>query len=875
MIPDRSILVPRSSPDYKVKDNVKLINIKELSASIAFFFALLLFLGTAAYFSTELLREDYQKRAHLLNAQLLSEQIDHLLKVRLRVVKAVAGSRLVKNVLAGKENPQSAKIRLLLNTAKDVSHSDIIYIINNRGIAISSTDIKGFSLIGYDYAFRPYFRHAMAGKVAIFPALGAVTKIRGLHLSAPIYDDSGQSILGVATLKINIDTIEELLKKRKGRTVLISPDSVIFSSNYPEWLYHSFEKISPQVLQQLGRTKQFGDHKIRLLNLDLSKDSVKLEGEKYFVAQTPLPISGWRILSLEKENRAIPLPPFYSYILSIALGVTFCLATLVFYLWKNIRHRNKVKIMLQYAEQRYSDIVKNAVMGIFQSTPEGKFVDANPAMAALLDFQNPDQLINAVGSIGEEIYTDPKNRELFYQILQDNRQVSNFETQLFRRDGKAIWVSLSGRIAYKPESEDRYLEGFCMDISDKRAAEEALQRERDIFSLVMQTSPVGIVMIDSGMEITFANPRAEEILTLEPSGAESPVYRKPVWRIKNADGSEIEKEDLPAIKLATTRGLVRNKRIGLEWPDGRLVVISLNMAPVYDHSGNIESIVAAFQDISEKIKQEKDAALRQEQLFLADRMAAMGVLTSGVAHEINNPNTFIHSNAQMLADSWREASIILDEYYNENGEFFIGGLPYTRFRETLPGICSHILEGSQRITRIIKELRDYSRNESTELTISVDINKVIKSAQILLSNMIKKSTHNFVLDLAEDIPPIRGYFQRLEQVVVNLVQNSCQALPEEKSGIFISTHCDRVNGKVVLICRDEGIGILRQDLKRVMDPFFTTKRDSGGTGLGLAISSTIVRELNGKIELQSEPGKGTTVTLEFPVGDQAAGDESK
>jgi C4-dicarboxylate-specific signal transduction histidine kinase len=241
----------------------------------------------------------------------------------------------------------------------------------------------------------------------------------------------------------------------------------------------------------------------------------------------------------------------------------------------------------------------------------------------------------------------------------------------------------------------------------------------------------------------------------------------------------------------------------------------------------------------------------------------MGVLASGVAHEINNPNTFIHSNAQFLSDAWAEAQIIMDEYYKENGDFIISGLPYSKIKEKLPVISFRILEGSRRIARIIKELKNYSRNDDFLVREQIDVNKVIKSALILLGNMIKKTTQNFTLDLKEDIPPVMGSFQRLEQVIVNIVQNACQAIVDGNETLSVSSFYNKSDEKVVIICKDEGIGIPEKNLKRIQDPFFTTKRDSGGTGLGLSISSTIVQELGGSLDIQSENGRGTIVTLEF------------
>ena len=242
-------------------------------------------------------------------------------------------------------------------------------------------------------------------------------------------------------------------------------------------------------------------------------------------------------------------------------------------------------------------------------------------------------------------------------------------------------------------------------------------------------------------------------------------------------------------------------------------------------------------------------------------MISLGILTSGIAHEINNPNTFIMSNAELFSDAWKQASVVLDLYARENGDFLIGGLPYSRFREKAPILSYRILDGSRRIQRIVKELRDYSCLQSDNIKTSVDINEVIRSAEILLSNMIKKSTHRFELKLSTTLPKVRANFQRLEQVIINIVQNACQALPDPDRGITIMTSYDTAHDQVLVECRDEGSGIAEQDLGHVTDPFFTTKRESGGTGLGLSISSTIIRDLGGTMELSSDSGKGTTVLL--------------
>jgi polar amino acid transport system substrate-binding protein len=201
----------------------------------------------------------------------------------------------------------------------------------------------------------------------------------------------------------------------------------------------------------------------------------------------------------------------------------------------------------------------------------------------------------------------------------------------------------------------------------------------------------------------------------------------------------------------------------------------------------------------------------------------------------------------------------------ENGDFMIGGMKYTEMRGKIPVLFSGILNGSKRIMQIVEDLKHFVRKDVSETKQSVDINAVLQSAISLISNMINKSTDRFSVEYGRDLPSLTGNFQRLEQVFVNLIQNACQALKDLSKGIFVSTSCDEEMKSIVIKIRDEGIGILSENLSQITDPFFTTKHDSGGTGLGLSISSKIVEEHGGRMIFDSEIGKGTTAEIVLPV----------
>lgn len=286
-----------------------------------------------------------------------------------------------------------------------------------------------------------------------------------------------------------------------------------------------------------------------------------------------------------------------------------------------------------------------------------------------------------------------------------------------------------------------------------------------------------------------------------------------------------------------------------------------------------ESNIRLKKEISERQKAEEKSRIQQEQLIQADKMVALGTLVSGVAHEINNPNHFILSNTTLLSGVWEDAIPVLNQYMDENGDFVLGGLNYSLARDRIPFIMQNITEGSQRIKRIVRELRDFSRSLPSDMNEDVDLNKVIRSSVMLLNNMIEKSTRKFSLHLDKNIPPAKGKFQRLEQVVINLLQNACQALSNPDCGIDVCTGYNEEAGNVFFRIKDQGKGIPEENLRRIMDPFFTTKRDSGGTGLGLSVSSKIINEHGGAMIFTSEPGKGTEVLVTLPVSIIKKGDE--
>lgn len=402
------------------------------------------------------------------------------------------------------------------------------------------------------------------------------------------------------------------------------------------------------------------------------------------------------------------------------------------------------------------------------------------------------------------------------------------------------------------------------EICDARNdAEISLRESEDKFRSLTGSALDGIILMDHEGNITYWNEAATTIFGFSASEAKG----RPVHSLIDArrEGDDLTVKPLGQAEsdssfAGTVELIARNKN-----SEDVFVELSLSATTIKGHWHAIWIV----RDISERKRSEKKARHQQQQLQQADKMISLGLLVSGVAHEINNPNSIALLNVPILARSWESAKPVLDEYYEENGDFSIGGIEYSTMRDQLPRICNELEESAVRIKQIVVELKDYARQETSGQMERVDVVDVVKSAVRLTSNAIHKRTKHFETHYSSEKLMVEGNRQRLSQVVINLIQNSCEALDKPEKALVVSTRYKKDIDGVEISIRDEGSGIAPDDLKKVTDPFFTTKRTMGGTGLGLSVSAGIVKEHNGLMHFTSELGVGTEVVIVFPAFHEA------
>ncbi|MEO5377095.1 MAG: PAS domain S-box protein [Magnetococcus sp. DMHC-6] len=371
------------------------------------------------------------------------------------------------------------------------------------------------------------------------------------------------------------------------------------------------------------------------------------------------------------------------------------------------------------------------------------------------------------------------------------------------------------------------------DITLRRKAEEDLRASEAKLRSLLDHSPDIILMFNQKREVLFQNRSIRHF----PLDNLAPVYQ-----------SRFEE----LLEKIFTTGEVSS----FTFPSGDASWWEIRLAPIY-HVKCIHSVMAILTDITQQ-------RVYQAQTLRNARLASLGVLSASVAHEVNNPNNAILFNAGLLYEAWQDAVPFFKRAQREEGEFLLAGIPITEALETLPKLLMGIMRSSDRIKNIVQDLKHLSRQDKGELNQKVPMFEVIQGAISILQNQIRKNTDHFYLDTPLSSPFVQGNSQQLEQVFINVILNALQALKSRDKKIWVTITIDN-NQYVMVKVQDEGIGIDQQDLKKLTDPFFTTKLEAEGTGLGLSISHTIITNHQGVLEFESQKGVGTTVIIKLPL----------
>ena len=375
------------------------------------------------------------------------------------------------------------------------------------------------------------------------------------------------------------------------------------------------------------------------------------------------------------------------------------------------------------------------------------------------------------------------------------------------------------------------------------------------FEVILNGIPDGLTLISPDMEVVWSNKGAGLYFNRTLGSIPGEYCCKLLYNRASLC------DNCPAVSAFQTGD---NEEAVIRTPDGR--VLEVKAFPLKGQNGAIENVIMLASDITEKNR-------LMEETVRSRRLASLGELAAGVAHEINNPNALILFNSDLIRNACADILPILDVHWKNTGNFRVGSFTYEEMRQEIPCLISEMFDGASRIKRIVEDLKNFARADGPDVSERVDINEAVEASIRLVGNAIKNATDHLSVDLARSLPPFQGNVQRIEQVIVNLIMNACQALPDKSKVISISTGYDHERQACVVKVADEGVGIPKENMEHVTDPFFTTKRQLGGTGLGLSVSMRIIKDYGGGLEFLSAVNQGTIASLYLPAPQEIMRDE--
>ena len=494
-------------------------------------------------------------------------------------------------------------------------------------------------------------------------------------------------------------------------------------------------------------------------------------------------------------------------------------------------------------EARFRALFDNPALGVAMTRVGQGFLDVNERYCAMLgctrdelmarnwrDFTHPDDLERDVAGIAA--------------LLAGKIPVYESDKRYLRKDGSLLWVHVSATCARNPDGSPDLVLALALDISERKAAEEALLGSEARFRSLADQAPIGVVEVDlAETRLLYANREAAAI-----AGRSLPeLLAAPL-------GSEVHPDDVPAVREAFTRVVQTGARTSLEFrvrrPDGAERLVRVDGSLLRDAAGRPRSYLGLEVDVTEM-------RAAQQALAVRSRLEAMGTLVAGVGHEINNPLAALMAGEGLALEVTRDLLLRLRS-----------GTPPTpaeleRELEENRTILEEGLESGNRIARIVKDLAAFGRSRTTRET--VRLREVVDAA----IRWLPAAAGGPVAVEVEDrgAPDVQGLPGQLSQVVLNLLSNACRAGREGRPPRIRVRLGPGAPGTTRLEVEDDGVGMSPETLARVFDPFFTTRPagDQRGVGLGLPVCHAIVTAHGGTIAAVSELGQGSTFTLELPV----------
>jgi len=470
-------------------------------------------------------------------------------------------------------------------------------------------------------------------------------------------------------------------------------------------------------------------------------------------------------------------------------------------------------------EMRFTELFETLQEGVYFSTPEGHLLDANPALVNMLGYTEKRELL----AVEPESLNFEAGQPVLGRAVDDRGGVRTREVKLRRKDGTAAIFLDSSRAVWDTSGNIVRYQGTLVDITERRKMERQLAQQEEFRARLLESFPDLILVVDLQERYTFVSSRARDLLGYDP---------------QNMLGKKISELDDHSPELASLyHDVVSGKEVfasaeyGARHRDGNWRTMRAAGSQLVDADAKISGVIISVRDITVERKLE-------QQVVQSERLAAMGAMIGGVAHELNNPLTTIMGVSELLQD--------------------------TETNEGSRKQLAMLQQQARKAAEIVQNLTYFSRPPAPGKS-RINLVEVVERTLNLHAYSLRKN--NITVDFLKEagVPYALGDPHQLMQVFLNLIVNAEQAIRETRDKGTLRIRLGKGENSVWVSFHDDGPGIPKENLASIFDPFYTTKRPGRGTGLGLSICKSVMKEHNGSVEAANAPDGGAVFTVTLPV----------
>ncbi|MFB0521195.1 MAG: PAS domain S-box protein [Desulfatiglandales bacterium] len=498
-------------------------------------------------------------------------------------------------------------------------------------------------------------------------------------------------------------------------------------------------------------------------------------------------------------------------------------------IFRDLAQRKETEEKIRASEKDYKRLFEHVRCGVYISSKEGKFLDANQALLDMLGYESKEEFLKI--DITKDLYLRPEDRRKFQEMIEQDGHVIDYEVDFRRKDGGVISVLHTGHARYDRRGKVLGYEGINVDQTQRKQMEKELKEAYDFLNKIVKSSPNAIMATDMKGNIMTWNRAAEETLGYP---AEEVIGKMNIRKIY-PEGMAKEVMKMMRSPKYGDAGKLSSYPMVYVRRDGKIVEGNLSAAIIYDAQGKETASVGIFVDLKETLNMERKLRETQEKLLHSEKLAAMGKLTSQIAHELNNPLYGIMNTLELLKT---EIS------------------PQSKRRK----ILDMALSETERLTELLRKMLRFSKPDEEEKQ-PTDINTILDEILLLVRKQLQENSIRLSSSFADDLEKVYASRNQLRQVFLNMISNARHAMPDGGT-LTIKTMAKGDNIHIEIT--DSGAGIREEDINKIFDAFFTTKDSVKDVGLGLSVCYGIIREHEGDIRVASEWGSGTTFTIILP-----------